>query len=83
MATIREWSNVEFSIHYTDQDEMQRMAREILAHADKVENKPTPGCSDQKLSRVITAESSIFTNTTYIMHVDGFTVNNITEIVRA
>lgn len=78
---IREWSSVEFSIHYTDQDEMQRMTKSILEHADKVENKPTPGCSTQNLSRVITAESSIITGTKYIIHLDGFRVTNITEIV--
>ena len=82
-ARIREWSSVEFSIHYTEQDEMQRMTKSILEHADKVDNKPTPGCSNQNISRVITAESSIITDTKYIIHVEGFTVNNITEIVTA
>lgn len=83
MTAIREWSSVEFSRHYTEQDEMQRMARNILEYADKVDNKPTPGYSYQSLSRVITAESSIIASTKYIIHVNGFRVMNITEIVES
>lgn len=83
MTSIREWSSVEFSIHYTEQSELQRMTKSILEYADKVENKPTPGCSEQSLSRVIIAESSAITGTKYIIHVDGFRVTNITEMVQA
>ena len=80
-AEIREWSNVEWSNHATEQSELQRMAKAILANADEVENKPTPGHSNQVLSRVITARSSMIASTRYIIHLEGFTVENITEIV--
>lgn len=80
-AKIREWSNVGFSMHYTDQETLQRMAADIMSGADTVENIETPGHSYQALSRVITATSSIFPGTKYIIHVEGFTVSNITEIV--
>ena len=83
MTSIREWSSVEFSRHYTEQSEMQRMAKAILENADKIENKPTPGCSEKNLSRVIVAESSIITSTKYYIHLDGFKVTNITETVQA
>lgn len=80
-TTIREWSNVSFSIHATEQWEMQRMAKDILSNADHIENKETPGHSDQNLSRVITATSDLITNTKYVIHIDGFTVTNITELI--
>lgn len=83
VTRIREWSDVEFSIHHTDHDEMQRMAKHILANADTITNEPTPGHSDQNLSRVITAKSSIFPGTEYIIHTYGFRVEHITEIVEA
>lgn len=80
--TIREWSNVSFSIHYTEQYEMQRMAKQILSNADHIENKETPGHSNQALSRVITATSSLIDGTKYVIHIEGFTVTHITECVK-
>lgn len=82
-ATIREWSNVDFSLHHTDQEELQRMTKKILENADKIENKPTPGHSTQSLSRVIIATSTVLSDTQYIIHVNGFEVSNITEIVQS
>lgn len=81
-TAIREWCRVEFSPHYTDQSTLQRMARDILANAEEIKNEETPGHSEQNISRVITATSSLLPDTTYIIHVDGFTVSNIAEIIR-
>ena len=79
---IREWSNVSFSIHYTEQEEMQRMAKQILSNADCIENKETPGYSCVSLSRVITATSNLIKGTKYVIHIEGFTVTHITECVQ-
>lgn len=80
--TIREWSNISFSIHYTEQYEMQRMAKQILSNADHIENEETPGHSYQALSRVITATSDLIDGTKYIIHIEGFTVTHITECIK-
>lgn len=82
MTSIREWSSVEWANHYTDQEELKRMVKAILENADDIENKPTPGCSEQNLSRVIIAKSSIITGTKYVIHTYGFRVTDITEIVQ-
>lgn len=83
MTTIRRWENNEWS--RTDnartQDELQRMAKHILKYADNIENKETPGSSRQELSRVYTCTSTLIPNVKYIMHLAGFEVQDITEIV--
>lgn len=82
MATIREWRSNDWdkSNKGRDQWELKRMAKEILTDADDIEDTPTPGHSKDELSRVMVAKSSIFPNRKYIIHVNGFTVNDITEI---
>lgn len=81
MATIREWRNEEWETgsKARDQHELQFMAKKILAGADIITNKPTPGHSRDDLSRVIEARSSWLPNVRYIIHMNGFTVEDINE----
>lgn len=83
MKTIREWRNEEWETgsKARDQHELQRMARKIIANAEKVENAPTPGHSEVNISRVLTCTSSLLPNTEYIIHMSGFTVEDIIEII--
>lgn len=82
---IREWRNNEWEHgdKGRDQYELQRMARNILENAEQITNDPTPGHSRENLSRVYTAQSKLVPNLTYIIHMDGFTVQDITEIYRS
>ena len=82
MATIREWRNEEWETgsKARDQHELRYMMKKILDGADDIENKPTPGHSREDLSRCIVARSSLLPNVRYIIHVTGFTVEDITEI---
>lgn len=81
MTTIREWRNEEWENgrQARHQQELQMMARKIISNAEKVENMPTPGHSEENLSRVLICTSSLLPNTTYIIHVSGFTVEDIIE----
>ena len=84
MATIREWRNEEWehSDKARSQWELQRMAKEILSNAETIENTPTPGYSRPGLSRCYVCKSSLVPNLEYIIHIDGFTVSDITEILK-
>lgn len=84
MAAIREWRNEEWDLSPKgrDQHDLRRMYKKIMDGADIVENKPTPGHSREDLSRVIVAKSSLLPNFEYVIHVSGFTVEDITEIYR-
>lgn len=83
MATIREWRNEEWETgtKARDQHDLQYMAKKILAGADKITNMPTPGHSRDDLSRVIEARCSWMPNVRYIIHMNGFTVEDINETV--
>ena len=82
-AKIREWRNEEWchTEQGRDQAELVRMMKDIMRNADEVENEPTPGHSREDLSRCIVCVSSLIPNTKYVIHVSGFTVEDITEIV--
>ena len=82
-AIIRSWRNEEWdrSDKARDQHELTYMMKRIMAGADDIENIPTPGHSEENLSRVITCKSSLLPNTKYVIHVTGFTVEDITEII--
>ena len=82
-ATIREWRNEEWehSEKARSQFDLQRMAKEILNKAEHIENTPTPGQSRPDLSRCYVCTSSLLPNTKYVIHIDGFTVQDITEII--
>lgn len=84
MTTVREWRSEEWerSSKARSQEELNRMTRRIMQGADEVENKPTPGSSRDELSRCIRCKSSLIPGTEYIIHVEGFTVQDITEIIR-
>lgn len=83
-ASIREWRNEEWehSDKARDQHELRRMMKKIMDGADDIENKPTPGSSRNDLGRVIICKSSLLPGFEYIIHVNGFTVEDITEIHR-
>lgn len=83
-ATIREWRNEEWENgdKARDQHELVRMMRKIIDGADDIKNEPTPGHSRDDLSRVIVCKSSMIPGIEYIIHVNGFTVEDITEIYR-
>ena len=83
MTTIREWRNDEWETgsQARSQHDMQMMARKIISNAEKVENMPTPGHSEENLSRVLICTSSLLPNTKYIIHVSGFTVEDIIETI--
>lgn len=85
MAIIRRWCSEEWdkSNEARDQAELVRMFKKIMQNADEVTNEPTPGNSNQDLSRVIVAKSSILPNVDYVIHMNGFTVEDITELVRS
>lgn len=84
MTTVREWRNEAWchGKEARDQRELSFMFRKIMEGADSITNEPTPGCSRDELSRVIRCKSSMIPNTEYIIHVNGFTVEDITELVR-
>lgn len=81
--TVREWRNEEWETgsKARDQRELQYMAQKILAGADLIENTPTPGHGQDDLSRCIVAQCSWMPNIRYIIHMDGFTVEDIHETV--
>lgn len=81
--TIREWRNEDWckDDRARDQHDMQYMMKKILAGADLIENTPTPGHSRDDLSRCIVARCSWMPNTRYIIHMNGFTVEDINETV--
>lgn len=82
-AAIRRWENAEWSFHHpTSQWELQRMARAIFSQAEHIEDQETPGHSSQDLSRVYTVTSSLLPDLEYIIHIDGFKVQDICEIRR-
>lgn len=82
MTVIREWRNNEWekSSKGREQSELQFMFKKIMENADDIENKPTPGSNYDDLSRCIICKSSIIQNIKYVIHVNGFTVEDITEI---
>lgn len=84
MSYIREWRNEEWDT--TDkartQEELQYMARKIINNASEIEDKPTPGCSRDNLSRCLVCKSDLRPNTEYIIHIEGFEVEDIVEIIR-
>lgn len=84
-ATVREWRNEEWETgnKARSQGELQRMAKQIISNAETVENKPTPGSSRDELSRCIVCTSSLLPNMEYIIHMSGFTVEDIVEIARS
>ena len=81
--TIREWQNEEWCLNAKarDQHDLQYMAKKILSGADLIENTPTPGYSLDNLSRCIVARCSWMPNVRYIIHMNGFTVEDINETV--
>lgn len=83
MSTIRRWENEEWS--HTDyartQEELTMMAKDILKYANNIDSKPTPGSSRPDISRVYTCTSTLVANVKYVLHIDGFKVQDITEIV--
>ncbi|MDE7406442.1 MAG: hypothetical protein K2M89_06190 [Clostridiales bacterium] len=83
MKRIREWRSDEWETgdKARSQRELQRMARKIITNAEKVENEPTPGHSEVNLGRVLICTSSLLPNTEYIIHMNGFTVEDIIEII--
>ena len=83
-STIREWRNEEWEHgdKGRDQRELQRMAKDILANAETVENEPAPGYSKEDLSRCYIATSSLVSGLKYIIHMNGFTVEDIVEILQ-
>lgn len=84
MTYIREWRNEEWEHGETARDQftLQKMARKIMENAEKVENEVTIGSSRPGLSRVITCTSSLLPNTEYIIHISGFTIEDIIETIR-
>ena len=84
-ATIREWRNEEWETgdKARSQSELRYMMKHIIEGADEVTNEPTPGHSKQDLSRVIVAKSTLLPDFEYIIHMTGFTVEDITEIHRS
>lgn len=84
-ASIREWRNEawETGEKARSQEELQAMARDIIANATEIENKPTPGSYKDSLSRVLVCKSDMIPGTEYVIHVSGFTVSDIAEIVRS
>lgn len=90
MTTIREWRNEEWERGGTAraQEDLQRMAKKIIANAEIVENIAAV-CGNQdgqpfeNLGRVLTCTSSLMPDTKYIIHVYGFTVENIIETVKS
>ena len=82
MTIVREWRNNEWEkgSKGREQSELQYMFKKIMANADDIENNPTPGHSEDDLSRCIICKSSIIQNIKYVIHVYGFTVEDITEI---
>lgn len=84
MATVREWRNEEWDT--TDkartQEELQYMARKIINNASEIEDKPTSGHSRDNLSRCLVCKSDLRPNTEYIIHIEGFEVEDIVEIIR-
>ena len=83
-TTIRRWYNAEWdkSNNAREQYELQFMFKKIISNADIIENKPTPGSSRDDLSRCIRCKSILLPGTEYIIHVNGFTVEDITELVK-
>lgn len=82
-AAIREWRSEEWE--YGDKarthKELQCMFKSIIEYADIIENKPTPGSSRPSLSRCLVCTNSLLPGTKYIIHIEGFTVEDIVEIV--
>lgn len=83
-AKIREWRDEswETGSKARSQAELQRMAKEIMANAESIKSSETPGYSRPSLSRVYVCKSTLVPNLEYIIHIDGFTVSDITEIER-
>ena len=84
MATIREWRNDEWERgnKATTQETLQYNAKRILKGADSIENQVTPGGGEQNFSRCLVCHSSLVPNVEYIIHMSGFTVEDIIEIIR-
>ncbi len=84
MMTIREWRNEEWETgdKARSQEELQYMFRKIISHADVIENEPTPGHNTCNISRVLTCTNSLLPGTKYIIHITGFTVEDIVEIIK-
>lgn len=82
-TSIREWRNEEWETgsKARTQAELQRMARQIITNATETEDKPTPGSSGD-LSRCLVCRSDLRPNTKYIIHINGFTVEDIIEAVQ-
>ncbi len=85
MLIVREWRNEEWEKDTTKartQEELQFMARKIISTAEIVENEPTPGSTRPDLSRVLICKSSLLPNVRYIIHTQGFTVEDIIEEIK-
>ena len=83
MTTIREWRNEEWEngSKARSQEELQYMFKKIITYANNVENTPTPGYSNNNISRCLVCTSSLIPGTKYIIHMEGFTVEDIVEII--
>ena len=83
MTTIREWRNEEWETgeKARSQGELQYMFRKIISSADVVENEPTTGHDNCNISRVLTCTNRLLPGTKYIIHITGFTVEDIVEII--
>lgn len=83
-AYIREWRNEKWDTteKARTQEELQKMARQITKYATEIEDKPTPGYSREELSRCLVCKSDLKPDTEYIIHIDGFEVQDIIEIIR-
>lgn len=83
-VTITEWRNEawETGSRARDQHDLRYMMKKILDGADEIENQPTPGHSRYDGSRVIVARCSLLPNVEYIIHVTGFTVEDIVERIK-
>lgn len=90
MTTIREWRNEEWERGDTarTQEDLQRMAKKIISNAETIENEAAvcgkqDGQTFENLGRVLTCASSLMPNTKYIIHISGFTVEDIIEAVKS
>lgn len=84
MTIVREWRNEEWcnDEHARTQWELQQMAKDIMSNAENVDGNPTAGHSREDISRVYKCTSSLLPNVEYIIHMSGFKVEDIIELVK-